>query len=113
MTFHELKNKQGLWFCSIIFSPSVLFVMDLLRPFCAGHGARSWGWDSGLWVLVGMESWWAGKVQVGLWALGFGWNGELVGGKGAGGTLGSQLWLELPWRGGKMGLWRRKVAACS
>ena len=38
--------------------------MDLLRPFCARHGARSWGWDSGLWALVGMESWWAGKVQV-------------------------------------------------
>lgn len=46
-------------------------------------------WDSGLWALVGMESWWAGKVRVGLWALSCGWN--FPGGAGRWGCGGVRL----------------------
>lgn len=68
MTIDELK--QGLWFHSIIFSASVLFVMDLLRPFCV---SGIWGsrLEVGLWALGFWLEWragGAGKVQVGLWA---------------------------------------------
>lgn len=79
MTIDELKNKV-FGFIVSFFHTSVLFVMDLLRPFCVRHGARGWRVEtlgSGFWLEWRAGG--AGKVQVGLWALSCGPGTSLAG----------------------------------